>query len=115
MRLASQGTFPEAIHQAFHLPTNAITKSALAHPELLGRLPQGSENVEITGGPIHPINPIKAKIKLLAEGAVAARATALRNPKGLRRIDRALEELECVEDIQIANQGLAHNHSANRG
>ena len=47
--------------------------------------------------------------------AVAARATALRNPKGLRRIDRALEELECVEDIQIANQGLAHNHSANRG
>ena len=70
---------------------------------LLSRLPQGSEHVEITGGPIHAINPIKAKIKLLAKRAVAARATALRNPKGLRRIDRALEELECVEDIQIAN------------
>ena len=77
---------------------------------LLSRLPQGSKHVEIAGGSVHPINPIKAKIKLLTEGAVAPRATALGNAEGLRRIDRALEELEIVEDIQIADDRLADNH-----
>jgi len=48
----------------------------------LGRLAEGREHVEIAGGPIDPINinPIKAKIKLLTKGAVAARATALGKP-----------------------------------
>ena len=80
---------------------------------LLGRLPQGREHVEIAGGPVHPINPIKAKIKLLTKGAVATRTTALGNPEDLRRIDRALEELEGVENIQITDNRLAYNHRYN--
>ena len=88
------------------LPSAGAAQQGAAHPQLLRRLAHGREHINIVAGHVAVVTAVEVEVEQLAQGAVAAGTTALRQAEQVGHLHGAAVELEVIQNVEIGQNTL---------